>query len=682
MASAIIYLLESSALLASFYLLYIGILKSETFFSFNRFFLLSTVLFSALFPLLSFDFNPTKEMVLEQPIEDLSQFRMSYSETMASWEFDNRSTEISVRPRNTSNPAVVEGKSWAYLALCSLLILYVIGVIVCLSRTFWTFRWIRNLISTHPQEKIEHIKLIKLSHPIAPFSFLNFVFLDEKVIGTSAFNQIITHERAHVQQRHSLDLIFVQLLAAFFWFNPIIWRLIKSLKTTHEYIADSKTVNAGYSLVEYQTLLLRQLISNNSYGLVHNFNLSYIKKRITMMQSKKSGWSGKVKVAMAIVTALAFSAVVVQCNSKIDEHILQENAFPADLNKAAGVQFFMDGVALTKEVGINYGRIKEANFKGTLECYIPYPIGSNASIEITHVSEGIGVNSQFFSNLQEKNVFDLTDIFSAAKQDDRIAIEVRVNPETLRFLNFRMSTATYGPSGFSEVKQHLNLPTLPPSGYQYNGNLDDALTLTISGNQVFLDGKKHFLDEIALAIERSSLTERGVIITKIDGAQEMSLVRKVWNEVRKTNRLRLLYVGKTNSGEKAEFPILLPPYLGSDSKIEFPTIDSEYTRVNNLDLLKIDVGDNDGTANQERVYELVKSHIQKQSQKYIVSVRYDNDDTYNDYLVNLAYVMAGFDQVYQERSQEMFGKDFYDTDKQEYRAVRKGIPKGISIAED
>jgi beta-lactamase regulating signal transducer with metallopeptidase domain len=153
------------------------------------------------------------------------------------------------------------------------------------------------MIAIYPHAEMDGVKIIKLPFPTAPFSFFRYVFVRDEMVGTPEFDHILAHERTHIQQKHSLDLIFVQLLAAFLWFNPVIWLLIKSLKTTHEYIADKKIINSGYSLVEYQTLLLKQLISNNSFGLVHNFNLSFIKKRITMMTHKKSGWSGKVKVA-------------------------------------------------------------------------------------------------------------------------------------------------------------------------------------------------------------------------------------------------------------------------------------------------------------------------------------------------------------------------------------------------
>ncbi|MEQ8531425.1 MAG: M56 family metallopeptidase, partial [Imperialibacter sp.] len=334
MAKLIMYLLESSALLAFFYLLYVLVLRKETFFSLNRFFLLGILAFSLLFPLVSFDISPTEVAALERPIAEISKARMSYYEAMAAWEFEARSAAGSTE--TVAQPGVVGGAGvdWLRLAIGGILLLYAIGVVVCLSRTFWSLRWVWKVIAHHPHENLGGMKVVKLPQSISPFSFLNFVFVPDSLVDSSEFQQILAHEKTHIEQRHSIDLLIVQLLAAFLWFNPVIWQLIKSLKTTHEYIADKKIITSGYSLVEYQTLLLKQLISNNSFGLVHNFNLSFIKKRITMMTNKQSGWSGKVKVALAIASTVLFSAIIVQCNSKMDEAIsLEQNLVETDFTE-------------------------------------------------------------------------------------------------------------------------------------------------------------------------------------------------------------------------------------------------------------------------------------------------------------------------------------------------------------
>jgi hypothetical protein len=197
-----------------------------------------------------------------------------------------------------------------------LLGIYGIGVLICLSKLFWTLRRLKRMVSIYPKTKINGVTVVKMPNQIASFSFLGYAFIYKEKIETTEMNQIIAHEKVHIEQRHSIDLIFVQLIAAFLWFNPLIWKLIKSLKTTHEYIVDQKIINTGYSLVEYQALLIRELVSNNSYGLVHNFNLSFIKKRIIMMTNNKSGFSGKIKVALTITCTILLSLVLFQCNSE------------------------------------------------------------------------------------------------------------------------------------------------------------------------------------------------------------------------------------------------------------------------------------------------------------------------------------------------------------------------------
>jgi len=151
------------------------------------------------------------------------------------------------------------------------------------------------------------------------------VFVYKKMIGTKEFELILAHEKTHIEQRHTYDLLLVQTLAIFLWFNPFIWLLLKSLKTTHEYIVDKKIIHQeNCSLNEYQSLLLTQLITNNTPILVHNFNLSFTKKRITMMKKRESGKPGKLRTAFALVTVVVFSLFMVQCHSNIENEIFEE----------------------------------------------------------------------------------------------------------------------------------------------------------------------------------------------------------------------------------------------------------------------------------------------------------------------------------------------------------------------
>lgn len=557
MAKLFIYLLESGAVLACFYLLYILVLRRETFFSLNRFFLIGILIFSLLFPLLSFDFNSAKVMAVERPLEEISKLRKSYYEAMALWEFSGRAAAADHVDEGKS-PVLINSRE--NLIFNILLMVYIIGILVCLSRLAWTFTWIRKMIKSSPQVEVDGMKIIKLSTPIAPFSFLQYVFVHHALVNTPDFDQILAHEKTHIQERHSFDLIFVQLLAAFLWFNPVIWWLIKSLKTTHEYIADKKIISSGYSLVAYQTLLLRQLISNNSYGLVHNFNLSFIKKRITMMKNK-SGWSGKVKVAMAMICTVIFSGIMVQCNSSLEE-------------------------------------------------------------EAPTVSELTTENAQ-----------------------------------------------TKG----------LSLPTLTDSRDPVALDLKDALYFAIADDQLTINGKPYKVDEIVSMIKKEDYSHPVTIIMSIDKDQEMGFISDVQMELRKADQRKIVYVGQTHEGKSVKTRLLLPPFPNSQYEKHEPS--NEEMSAAGLDILKIDLGETKGAITQKQVYDFVISHMKKQSSAYVVSARFDDDDTYNDYLVNLVYVKAGFNQLYQERAQEMFGRDYDSIGKEEFKAVREGIPMAISIAE-
>ena len=319
-----IYLLESSAVLIIFYLLYEVMIKKETFFNFNRFYLIGIVGFSLLLPFMSFDFSKGKIAVVDHSIEEFNDFRMGYYDTMETWESEAFGHSIPLEAPVVYNKPADVPVDWIAIVMKLLFGVYILGVLICLSKLLWTLGRLKRMVSNYPKARINGVTVVKMPNPSASFSFFGYAFIYKEKMETAEMNQIIAHEKVHIEQRHSIDLIFVQLIAVFLWFNPLIWKLIKSLKTTHEYIVDQKIINTGYSLVEYQTLLLSELVSNNSFGLVHNFNLSFIKKRITMMTNNKSGFSGKVKMTLTIACTVLFSLVLFQCNSAKPEGISTE----------------------------------------------------------------------------------------------------------------------------------------------------------------------------------------------------------------------------------------------------------------------------------------------------------------------------------------------------------------------
>ncbi len=562
MSKLILYLLESSAVLALLYSLYLLLLRKETFFSLNRFYLLAILVFSFLIPLMSFKVSVSPNKVMEKPIEQLSVARLSYYEALSDWNFEgngNGNNQVGTSPQTPVK--------WinSKVIMMLLLSIYGVGVLAALFRLVWVYRWIYQLKNRNPKMEMEGMTVVKVPYEIPPFSFMSSVFICENLIGTDEFRQILAHERTHIEQRHSADLLIVQLLAAFLWFNPVAWWLIKSLKTTHEYIADKKMINQGYSLVEYQSLLLRQLISNNSFGLVHNFNLSFIKNRITMMKIKDSGWAGRAKVAFALSFVVIFGLIVSQCNSKIDD----QNTANLDFN----------------------------------------------------------------------------------------------------------------------TTPNLALPVLPETGYKFDGDLSNSIEVSIFNDQLWIDGEPYQVSDIGTVIKQANLTERGFVVMKVDKDQSMSLVRKVEWELREANSRRMLYIGQTSEGNPVEMTFLLPATPGSSSRLKVAKIDDEFARKHDLDLYKVDLSNDLGAVSLDQTYDFVKGQIEQGKSNYVVSVKYDDNTSYGHYLSNLNQIQEAFNQIYEERTKEMFGKSFFDLDrtnteeKEQYDAVRKGVPRAISIAE-
>jgi hypothetical protein len=545
MSAIVLYVIESSVLLALLYFIYAIGLRGETFFQFNRWVLLAIPLISLLLPMIRWDLSDVQPIVIEQSLKPITRLSGSYYDVMASWE-----SEI----KGSSNETVYHPFSWQYALINLIVLIYVSGVILCLSRTAWSIRWIKNMITKHSVIENDGMKIVKLSHPTAPFSFLNFVFVHAPVADSDDFRQILDHERIHAKEKHTFDLLYIKLVAALLWFNPVVWQLLKSIKKTHEYIADRKIIQSGYSVAAYQTLLLRQLISNNSYELGHNFNLSFIKKRITMMTNKQSGWAGRVKAGIAILSVLCVSSLIIQCNSKLDE---------------------------------------------------------------------------------------------------------QVSPELI---------SSHSLSG------GVTVPVLPMSHYKFQGDLTDALTFSIHSNTLWIGDMKASLEDIA-EIQGEEYGRKSPIIMMVDKNQQMGFVREVEFALREANRRKLLYIGQTESGDRTEVIIMLPPHPKT-------ALDGELSQVPEEHLLTIHLGKNEGVANQKKVYDFVMDHLANGKAEFaVVSAKVDDDVSHGVYLSNLFYIKEGYIQLYQERAQKMFGKDFYQTNEEEYKAVREKLPTNISIAE-
>ncbi len=325
MITFLLYLFETGLCLSILFLVYALFFSKETYFNFNRIYLISIIACSLVLPFIHISIHVSSNK-LEEPISEIGKFRAYYSELIASTEpdfasnpyrkyqsaqfegselFEDNTDSIT---SNTLEASGLTDPEQSFLRSVStakiILLIYFAGVAFFLIRLLVLTWSLFRIIKRNPKLKDKGHRLILLNNEIPPFSFFRYIFVNKEATTLKEFEQILAHEKVHVSQRHSIDLYLAHVLTVFQWFNPMVWQLQKAIKTTHEYIADSKVVKQGFELFDYQSLLLSQLISIRSVELVNNFNLLFIKKRIAMMTKNKSGFPAKLKALLIIPTAL------------------------------------------------------------------------------------------------------------------------------------------------------------------------------------------------------------------------------------------------------------------------------------------------------------------------------------------------------------------------------------------
>jgi len=139
---------------------------------------------------------------------------------------------------------------------------------------------------------------------LSPFSFFNWIVFNPKQFNARELDQIITHEKVHAQQLHSIDILLVELTSILLWFNPLIWLYKKDLRQNLEFIADKNAEAVSNCKKSYQYTLLKTSVPKYQLALTNNFYNSLIKKRIVMLHKSKSKKINLLKYAF-IIPALA-----------------------------------------------------------------------------------------------------------------------------------------------------------------------------------------------------------------------------------------------------------------------------------------------------------------------------------------------------------------------------------------
>lgn len=291
MDNLLVYLVESSVciiLLTSFYYL---LLRGETFFQANRFYLLASIFLSLFLPLLNI---PTNQNFIIPAASNLQAI------TVNSLQFlQNNIIQM--------EPIVVKSSEngWNYPLVGILTIIYLAGVVLKLSLFTGKITKLVQTILKSPKFKEGEFYFIVTENKEQPtYSFFNYIFINDTHINTPKYKQIIDHEKIHATQRHSVDLLITELFIVFQWVNPFIYLLRKAVVENHEYQADKSVIQNPENKNSYLKLILNQVLDNQYFRMTSSFNYSLSKKRIKMLTKIQSSKLAKIKF-LAIIPLLS-----------------------------------------------------------------------------------------------------------------------------------------------------------------------------------------------------------------------------------------------------------------------------------------------------------------------------------------------------------------------------------------
>lgn len=271
------YLLEANLYLALFYAAYYLLLRRETYYQLNRAYLLGSSLLAFIIPLLQLGF--LKPAAVQASITQTAN--------------DVIVTPFAAHPMEKAAPAL------AALPVVNYYVLIYIIVAVILTAGF-TIRIIQliRLSKKGKHTQVTNFKIIEIDEDDQAFSFFNYLFIGKKLTNSDT---VIRHEIVHIEQRHSLDIIYLELLKIICWFNPFIYLLKYSIKEIHEFIADSRVSATGEDVDAYTDFLISNAYGLTEVSLANNFfNKNLLKTRIIMLHQKRSGNLARFKYLVAL----------------------------------------------------------------------------------------------------------------------------------------------------------------------------------------------------------------------------------------------------------------------------------------------------------------------------------------------------------------------------------------------
>lgn len=317
-------ILFSAIAMALFFGLYCLTLRRSNLFHLRRFYLVGTLALSLVLPFVSLEM-PSRVTAVAQPYTQhfgmtqepaVIQVDVAGETTTEAVESTADMTNMTTETTGTTETAKTFSFKdiiwYGYVLGCG------VAFILLVVKLFKTFRYYRRSeLSDELSTGDMCVRVLGEPDGNLPFSFLRSVFVNPEVFTESELQQVLRHERTHIRQRHTWDLLFLEVLKVLQWFNPVIYLYAKELSCVHEYLADEQVLAQGASLRDYLELLYKQLCVGKFAPVGNSFRHLLTKKRILMMsQPVKRRMSAWWLLALIPITA---GLLLVNCHPKSEK---------------------------------------------------------------------------------------------------------------------------------------------------------------------------------------------------------------------------------------------------------------------------------------------------------------------------------------------------------------------------
>ena len=285
METLILYIAKVNIALAVFYLLYVLLLRKDTFIRLRRYYFLSAIIFSLAYPF----FTVTA-------LGNLMDFRSTAPETETFVMIGELSMgELIIDDADQASPI-----DWTAVAKNVLLA----GIVFLSLRFVWQLCSIIRIKRRSEKRKLFGQSIYHLADEITPFSFFNWIFIHTEKHSEEELKQILLHEQTHVHQWHSVDVMLMEMVCILFWYNPTVWLMKRDMAINLEFLADNAVLQKGIDTQQYQYHLLQLTYNESAVQIVNNFNVPQLKQRIIMMNSNKSPMRKLAKYLSVLPLAL------------------------------------------------------------------------------------------------------------------------------------------------------------------------------------------------------------------------------------------------------------------------------------------------------------------------------------------------------------------------------------------